>query len=140
LTTLYRMFRADGSLLYVGISDQVLARWSSHSRERPWWSEVQRFEVEQFDSRDDALRAEAQAIVDERPLHNIRVDTVPVVRVGTNEIGPFVGIAEIAKALGVSRGLVAQWYKRGKLPEPTARLAMGPVWTAEAIDPWIASR
>ena len=50
------------------------------------------------------------------------------------------GISEIAQALGISRGLVAQWFKRGKLPEPTARLAMGPVWTAEAIDPWIASR
>jgi predicted DNA-binding transcriptional regulator AlpA len=47
------------------------------------------------------------------------------------------GIAEIAQALGVSRGLVAQWYRRGKLPEPDARLAMGPVWTAATIEPWI---
>jgi predicted site-specific integrase-resolvase len=47
------------------------------------------------------------------------------------------GIAEIARALGVSRGLVAQWHKRGKLPEPTARLASGPVWTAKTIEPWI---
>jgi hypothetical protein len=47
------------------------------------------------------------------------------------------GIAEIARALGVSRGLVAQWHKRGKLPEPTARLASGPVWTARTIEPWI---
>lgn len=50
------------------------------------------------------------------------------------------GISEIAAALGKSRGLVAQWYKRGKLPEPTQRLAMGPVWSADAIEPWIAER
>jgi hypothetical protein len=49
------------------------------------------------------------------------------------------GVSEIAEALGVSRGLVSQWVKRGKLPLPDAELAMGKVWTAETIEPWIAA-
>jgi hypothetical protein len=47
------------------------------------------------------------------------------------------GIAEIARAIRRSRYLVAQWHRRGKLPPPTEVLAMGPVWTAEDIEPWI---
>ncbi len=50
------------------------------------------------------------------------------------------GIAEIAQALGARRQTVAQWYQRGKLPEPDAHLAMGPVWTARTIEPWIRRR
>lgn len=47
------------------------------------------------------------------------------------------GIAEIARALDARPETVAQWRRRGKLPTPTAELAMGPVWTAEEIEPWI---
>lgn len=50
------------------------------------------------------------------------------------------GIAEIAKTLGERRQTVAQWHKRGRLPSPTEDLAAGPVWTAAAIEPWIAER
>jgi predicted DNA-binding transcriptional regulator AlpA len=47
------------------------------------------------------------------------------------------GIAEIAAALGVPRNTVAQWLKRGKLPQPDAELAMGPVWSGRRIERWI---
>jgi hypothetical protein len=47
------------------------------------------------------------------------------------------GIAEIAEALGVSRGLVAQWHRRGKLPVADTELRMGPVWSGRRIEPWI---
>lgn len=47
------------------------------------------------------------------------------------------GIAEIAAALGVSRGLVAKWNERGRLPEPDQRLAAGPVWFEKTIAPWL---
>lgn len=52
-------------------------------------------------------------------------------------IGDLYGVAEIADELGVSRVTVAQWLKRGKMPAPDARLAMGPVWKARTIRPWI---
>lgn len=48
-----------------------------------------------------------------------------------------VGVAEVAWAVGWSRQKVAVYLGRGRLPEPTARLACGPVWTADAVNPWI---
>lgn len=50
------------------------------------------------------------------------------------------GIAEIAQRAGVSRQTVAQWHARSKLPEPDARLAMGPVWRETTIEAWLAAR
>lgn len=49
------------------------------------------------------------------------------------------GIAEIAAAIGAKSNTVAAWYRRGKLPTPSAVLAMGPVWTGARIDRWIES-
>jgi len=50
------------------------------------------------------------------------------------------GIAEIAAALGARPQTVAQWYRRGKLPQPDAELAMGPVWSGRRIERWIETR
>ena len=50
------------------------------------------------------------------------------------------GLAEIADEIGVRRGTVAQWHRRGKLPAPDALLAMGPVWTEQTLLPWLQAR
>lgn len=47
------------------------------------------------------------------------------------------GVSEIAAALGVPRNTVTQWYRRGKLPQPDAELAMGPIWIDRRIERWI---
>lgn len=50
---------------------------------------------------------------------------------------PLLGLTEIARILGCPVGTVRVWHHRGKLPPPTACLAMGPVWRAEDIAPWL---
>lgn len=50
------------------------------------------------------------------------------------------GIAELAARLGAKPETVAQWHRRGKLPPPDARLAMGPVWTETTIVAWERAR
>lgn len=49
----------------------------------------------------------------------------------------FYGVTEIADAVGIPTSVLYVWKNRGKLPAPDAVLAMGPVWTARTIEPWI---
>jgi prophage regulatory protein len=47
------------------------------------------------------------------------------------------GVAEIAKLLGVSRQRVDQLVRLGAgFPEPVAELEAGRIWLAEDIDKW----
>lgn len=70
-TALYRWYDADGVLLYVGISVDVVRRAGQHEISKPWWVEVASATVRHFDSRDEALVAEAEAIKAERPVYNV---------------------------------------------------------------------
>jgi predicted DNA-binding transcriptional regulator AlpA len=47
-----------------------------------------------------------------------------------------VGTTEIAKLLGVSRQRVGQLAATESFPQPTARLAAGPIWEREAVERW----
>lgn len=67
---LYRFYGGDGSLLYVGITDDLIARLASHRRTAGWWSAVARTESVIYPTRRAAEYAEAVAIRSERPAHN----------------------------------------------------------------------
>jgi hypothetical protein len=72
MTDLYRFYDADDRLLYVGISLHAAQRASEHRRDKPWWPDVARMNVEHLDGdRKTAEAAERRAIVNERPLHNV---------------------------------------------------------------------
>lgn len=71
-TALYRHFAADGTLLYVGVSLNVVVRLAQHKAASHWHRDIARVEVEQFATRKAALEAEAKAIKDEAPKHNIQ--------------------------------------------------------------------
>lgn len=45
------------------------------------------------------------------------------------------GTAEVAELLEVGGPLISTWTARGRMPEPVARLAAGPVWTKSQILP-----
>lgn len=70
-TTLYRLFAADGTLLYVGIAGNPGRRWEQHAGLKPWWGDVARTTLEHFPSRVQAAEAELKAIRAERPRYNV---------------------------------------------------------------------
>ena len=46
------------------------------------------------------------------------------------------GVAEVAAFCGVHKVTVHKWIRAGRMPEPDARLAMGPVWLTARIKEW----
>ena len=70
-TALYRHFGEGDALLYVGISLSPVARLSKHADASHWSRQITRVSIEWFPSRSAALAAEARAILDENPAHNI---------------------------------------------------------------------
>jgi excinuclease UvrABC nuclease subunit len=69
-TGVYRLFDAEGSLLYVGLTCDPDGRWRQHSHQKPWFKSVDRHTVEWHDTRIEARRAEVVAIKTEGPLYN----------------------------------------------------------------------
>lgn len=70
-TKLYRHFDKDDNLLYVGISYDFLQRTGQHRLRSGWWDNITRMTIEDFDTRKQAEEAEYNAIVKEKPLHNV---------------------------------------------------------------------
>lgn len=70
-TALYRLYDPQGSLLYVGISNNPENRFRQHRAEKSWWPQVDGTSFEWFESRHKASQAETQAIATESPRHNI---------------------------------------------------------------------
>ncbi len=68
-TTVYRHYAGD-VLLYVGITSNMRNRTSLHRVKSPWFSEVNRTEVEVFPDHGAALREETRLIEALGPLHN----------------------------------------------------------------------
>lgn len=72
-TSLYRHFDANGQLLYVGIAYDVMSRLRQHGKaDACWFWDVATIKVEHFDTRNDAIHAEATAIAKEKPQHNAK--------------------------------------------------------------------
>lgn len=70
-TALYRLYDITDRLLYVGITKDLNVRFSQHAADKWWWPLVIRKTAMLYGSREDALAAEATAIVTEAPVHNI---------------------------------------------------------------------
>ena len=69
-TAVYRLYDAEDALLYVGVSRRVGTRWEQHARRKPWWPLVHHQAVIWYDTREDALLAEARAILSECSAYN----------------------------------------------------------------------
>lgn len=66
----YRLFGADGTLLYIGSAYNPATRSRKHS-DKDWWSQVTRRTDEWHPNRWTAYTAEAKAITSEGPRHNV---------------------------------------------------------------------
>ncbi|MEU9470456.1 GntR family transcriptional regulator [Streptomyces avermitilis] len=69
-TALYRLYGADDTLLYVGISLEPDQRLKKHRWTQRWGDLIARQEIEWFDTWAAAESAERQAVQVERPIHN----------------------------------------------------------------------
>ena len=70
-TGLYHIYGEADSLLYIGVSKHFGVRWQQHAQKQPWWNERRRMTVDFYDTRDEALDAEALAIFTEQPKYNV---------------------------------------------------------------------
>ena len=70
----YRLYDRDGALLYVGSTQDLPNRLRGHlygSPAKPYQALIDHWTYEPFGSHDEALTAEARAIIAEQPLFNI---------------------------------------------------------------------
>ncbi|WP_053638273.1 MULTISPECIES: GIY-YIG nuclease family protein [Streptomyces] len=70
-TAVYRLFDADGTLLYVGMTYAPERRFRDHRAKRTWWSQVDGISIEWFTTRYRASLAEAKALRTEHPVHSV---------------------------------------------------------------------
>lgn len=72
----YRIYDADGVLIYVGRSVSPFTRLTAHERTKLWFYLAASVTLEHFDSERDANVAERDAIANEQPLYNVMHSTV----------------------------------------------------------------
>lgn len=142
-TALYRLFAADGELLYVGISHSPEKRCAQHAATQGWWHLVASKTTAWFEERVTDADAEVEAIRSEKPRFNSAHATVSKPR-PTPARGVTVTRMS-SKALQVNFGRLATLahnarYELGELPiayvekrgETTA--AIVPAWLAEWVE------
>lgn len=105
----YRLYAADGTLLYVGSSNDPRGRWSVLSGVNWWWEQVERKEVTWYATKAEARGAEAQAVLSESPVHNVRLRSGDL----TETVAVKMSAQELAR-LDAERGQVSrsEWLRR----------------------------
>ena len=69
-TDLYRHFDSNGTLLYIGISLSTLNRLGQHKDNSHWFNSISNITIEKFNTREEALLAEKDSIINEKPYYN----------------------------------------------------------------------
>lgn len=66
----YTCLDASMRIIYVGVTSTGLRRHREHGREMGWWKRVTLIRVEHYETREQALAAEAEAIDFHQPIYN----------------------------------------------------------------------
>lgn len=69
-TALYRHYQADGQLAYIGVTKDPQRRLAQHVAKADWVATITTTEMQWFNSKPEAMAAEADAIRSEKPLFN----------------------------------------------------------------------
>lgn len=123
---LYRMYAADGRLLYIGITANPGARLDAHAHEKGWWVDVVTIQMQHFANRADVEAAEILAIRAENPVYNVRARTETkdssrrktpqrTIAVPDDEWDDF---GRAASAVGSGRGKVLRQFAAWYISEP----------------------
>lgn len=104
----YRLYDEAGTLLYVGSSNDPPDRFSALSL-NTWWPEVTRREVTWYATKREARAAEAQSVLSESPVHNVRLRSSDL----TEVVGVRMTAQELADLDG-ARGQLSrsEWLRR----------------------------
>lgn len=112
----YRHKSKAGLTLYIGVSSRPLRRLWEHRARSEWAREVATTDISWFDTRDEALAAEAEAIRKEKPAHN-RVHNICVAHAGhVADVVSAIGPALISARLGLSRTNLGNAIAKGQFP------------------------
>lgn len=137
----YRLYAADGSLLYIGSAFNPATRYRAHSR-KPWWPLVARRDVEWHPSKDDAYAAEMAAIAAEGPVHNHMgtpqyVPPSEKAAARRRHIGGELSVKEIMATHGVSRQSLHTYRQDPGFPHPVSRQGTGGLrWREDEVAAW----
>lgn len=112
----------------------ALHRLGQHAEHSDWFASIARVTIDRFETREAALAAERDAIIRERPLHNIhhkkaakeaqrKADEKLIASAQAKKdliarivyLKPVYSLHEAAKALSVNVRLVIRWIREGKI-------------------------
>lgn len=69
--SLYRVYDANGQLLYVGITETGVSRFDSHRLHAKWWHQASRIELDHYPDRTIARSVEQACIDTWKPPYNL---------------------------------------------------------------------
>lgn len=134
---LYRHFDKDGRLLYIGVSFATFWRLSAHRNEASWYHEIRTIKIEKFATRNDAMKAEAIAIRDERPLNNKVCNLNGRFDNQTKKL--WLTLSDIAAILKLTRKTVYRHIEKGMLP-PAFPKSKPARWLRSEFMDWLNSQ
>jgi predicted GIY-YIG superfamily endonuclease len=127
---LYRYWSTTGTLLYIGISINAVARLAQH-KGKVWFSRIAKITVERFETYAEAEAAELRAICYEGPIHNVKGPR------DAKDLGPALARLRAAQRRSVKKPSAKPHKLRGPYETDMAFGLISPEVTfAEYVERW----